>query len=218
MKIGVFDSGIGGKSVADTLRKDYPEAEVLYVDDRKNVPYGSRSSSEIISLTDTAIQPLLQAGCDVIVLACNTATSAAIEVLRGRYPGVPFIGLEPMVKPASAMTHSGSIAVCATPATLRSSRYAQLKKEYTTGIEVLEPDCSDWAYCIERNEMNNLKIEKVVDDICRAGADVIVLACTHYHWIKKEIIELSNGRAVVIDPSDAISEQVGRVTARNASI
>lgn len=208
MKIGVFDSGIGGKSVAETLRAEYPEAEVMYVDDRKNVPYGSRQLDEIISLTDTAIQPLLNARCDVIVLACNTATAAAIETLRARYPHTPFIGLEPMVKPAAAMTKSGVIAICATPFTLLSDRYRGLKEKYAQAITVLEPDCSQWAYMIEHDEVDSEKITQSIDEVCEAGADVIVLACTHYHWIKEEILQLAQGRATVIDPSEAISRRV----------
>lgn len=208
MKIGVFDSGIGGKSVANTLQRDYPDAEVLYVDDRKNVPYGSRSLDEIIQLTDNAIQPLLDAHCDIIILACNTATTAAIEILRTKYPSTPFIGLEPMVKPASALTKSGIIAICATPFTLQSKRYLSLKEKYASSIRVIEPDCSDWAYLIENNQIDTQKIASIVNQVCEEGADVIVLACTHYHWIKQEIAELARGRAIVIDPSDAISRRV----------
>lgn len=208
MKIGVFDSGIGGKSIADTLQKDYPDAQVLYVDDRKNVPYGSRSQAEIIALTDAAIQPLINVSCDAIVLACNTATAAAIEDLRAKYPDIPFIGLEPMVKTAAAQTTSGVIAMCATPFTLGSSRYKKLKNKYASDITTLEPDCSDWAYLIENNQIDIQNITDLINELCNEGVDVIVLACTHYHWIKEDIIEASNGRAVVIDPSDAISRRV----------
>lgn len=211
MKIGIFDSGIGGKSVANTLQHDYPDAEVLYVDDRKNVPYGSRSFDEIVKLTDAAIQPLLEAQCDAIVLACNTATAAAIETLREKYPETPFIGLEPMVKPASNLTKTGVVAICATPFTLGSERYKGLKEKYAADITVLEPDCSDWAYLIENNLIDSQKIAKTVEEVCSANADVIVLACTHYHWIKQEILELARGRATVIDPSEAISRRVRQV-------
>jgi len=211
MKIAVFDSGIGGKAIADRLKSDYPNVEILYVNDYKNVPYGTRSQDEIVSLTDSAIQPLLRENCDVIVLACNTATAAAIEILRGKYASTPFIGLEPMVKPAVAVTKAGIIAICATPSTLSSDRYKALKQEYATSTTILEPDCSDWAYMIENNTIASRKVERVIEDICSAGADVIVLACTHYHWIKDEIVAIANGRAIVIDPSDAVSERVKAV-------
>lgn len=209
MKIGVFDSGIGGKSIALTLERDYPDHEVLYVHDAEHVPYGGRSLDDIISLTDAAIQPLLAAKCDLIVLACNTATAAAIEVLRAQYPHISFVGLEPMVKPAAKMTKTGVIAVCATPATLRSQRYQALKETYTKDVRVFEPDCSSWAYMIEHDELDEASIRGVVDGVLQEGADVIVLACTHYHWIKDEIVALASPKVRVIDPSEAISRRVG---------
>lgn len=212
MKIGVFDSGIGGKSVAESLEKEFPNAEVLYVNDREHVPYGSRYESEIISLTDDAIQPLLSARCDVIVIACNTATAAAIEVLRKEYTTTVFVGLEPMVKTAVELTKTGMVAICATPYTLKSQRYTKLKNQFAQNIDVLEPDCSDWASMIEHSSMQEEKIKTTIDEICEAGADVIVLACTHYHWIKENIERYVAGRAVVIDPSEAISRRIRQVT------
>jgi len=211
MKIGVFDSGIGGKAIADRLQADYPDSEVLYVDDHKNVPYGSRTQDNIVQLTDAAIQPLLKQACDVIVIACNTATAAAIEILKEKYPGTPFIGLEPMVKPAALLTQSGVIAICATPFTLNSGRYTSLKESFASDIVVLEPDCSEWASMIETDHTDIQEISDAINGVCIAGADVIVLACTHYHWIKEEIIKIADGRAQVIDPSDAISRRVADV-------
>jgi len=215
MKIGVFDSGIGGKAIADRLQADYPNSEVMYVDDSKNVPYGSRTQDDIVRLTDAAIQPLLDEACDVIVIACNTATAAAIEILKDTYPGTPFIGLEPMVKPAALLTKSGVIAICATPFTLKSARYSSLKENYASDVVVLEPDCSEWASMIETNHTDTQEIAEAIDAVCVAGADVIVLACTHYHWIKEEIIKIADGRAKVIDPSDAISHRVADVLGIN---
>lgn len=209
MKIGVFDSGIGGKSIADKLQVAFPNEQILYVDDHEHLPYGSRTADDIRHLTDAAIQPLLATQCNVIVLACNTATAAAIEYLRAKYPDTPFIGLEPMVKPAASLTRSGVIAVCATPATLASDRYHSLKERYATNIITLEPDCSTWASMIERDEIDEKMISDIINGVCSNGADVIVLACTHYHWIKEEILEAANGRATVIDPSDSIVKRVG---------
>lgn len=211
MKIGVFDSGIGGKSIADKLEIDFPEMQVLYVDDHLHVPYGSRSNDEIIQLTNAAIQPLLAAECDVIVLACNTATAAAIEYLRDTYPVTPFVGLEPMVGPAVELTKSGIVAMCATPFTLGSDRYNNLKHKYATDVTILEPDCEQWAYMIEHNQVEDKKIADVIADVCENGADVIVLACTHYHWIKEKILEMTNNKVTVIDPSDAISRRVHEI-------
>ena len=208
MKIGVFDSGIGGKAVALSLQRAFPEAALHVVDDHKNVPYGSKSAEEIIMLTDAAIQPLLNDGCDVIVIACNSASAAAIELLRDRYPEQRFIGLEPMVKPAANATKSGIIAVCATPATLSSERYQRLLTTYAKGITVIEPDCSNWAYMIENNQINEAAIVMAIEGAIDSGADVIVLACTHYHWIKDMITQIASGRAIVLEPSEAIANRV----------
>lgn len=208
MKLGVFDSGIGGEAVAAALARSFPQATITVVNDREHVPYGDKSPTEVIQLTDTAIQPLLIQQCDVIVLACNTATALAIETLRQRYPAQKFIGIEPMLKPAAALTESHIIAVCATPATLASERYRQLREHYTEGITVLEPDCSSWAKMIEDNAINHAVIAQTINDLCARGADVIVLGCTHYHWIKEEIATLAADRAVILEPSTAIAARV----------
>ncbi len=208
MRIGVFDSGIGGDAVAHELRKEFPHADIMTVSDREHMPYGNRDAKEIIELTEKSITPFIQSGCDVIVLACNTATAAAIDVLRERHPTQPFIGLEPMIKPAAALTKTGVIAVLATPATLGSERYLQSKHDFGGAVRILEPDCSDWAKRIEANDMNRQHIDKIISDCIAEGVDVIVLGCTHYHWIKHEIAESAGLKAVVLEPSEAIARRV----------
>ena len=113
-----------------------------------------------------------------------------------------------MVKPASLATKTGIIAVCATPATLASKRYAWLKKEYAKDKKVLEPDCSNWSRMIEDNQVNESTIQGIIDDVCSHGADVIVLGCTHYHWIESKVKKFSAGRAIVIQPEPAIIERL----------
>lgn len=208
MRLGVFDSGIGGEAIATALQKTFPYAEVIVVNDREHLPYGEKTSKEIIKLTNAAIQPLLEDDCDVIILACNTATAYAIESLREQYPDQKFIGIEPMIKTAASLTKSNKIAVYATPATLSSDRYKKLIKEHGKHLEIIEPDCSEWAYLIENSQINRSHIAKVINDSCERGADVIVLGCTHYHWIKDLIVELASGRAKVIEPSEAIGSRV----------
>ncbi|MBC7512090.1 glutamate racemase [Candidatus Saccharibacteria bacterium] len=208
MRIGVFDSGIGGEVIATNLRRDFPAAEIISISDKENVPYGTKSPVEILQLTESAIRPLIASGCDVIVIACNTATAVAIESLRERHPTQPFIGLEPMVKPAAALSKTGVVAVFATPATLASAKYAEAKATYAPTTRVLEPDCSEWASLIEADSMDRELIEEVVEDCLSHGADIIVLGCTHYHWIKDEIVETAGLHAVVLDPSEAISRRV----------
>jgi glutamate racemase len=208
MKLGIFDSGIGGEAVALALKKTFPNATVMTVNDQSNLPYGDKTPEQIISFTNAAIQPLLESSCDIIILACNTATALAIEVLRSRYPERTFIGIEPMVKSAARLTQKNVIAVCATPATLASSRYHNLVMLYARHLTVLEPDCSNWAYMIENNEINHRQIKATIDEVCSKGADVIVLGCTHYHWIKDYIVQYVAGRAVVLEPSEAIGRRV----------
>ena len=208
MKLGIFDSGIGGEALIKPLQETFPDAEIITVNDRAHLPYGDRTRDEVIQLTNTAIQPLLQAACDVIIIACNTATVNAIGSLREKYPNQKFVGIEPMIKPAAELTKTHIIAVCATPAALGSDRYHQLVETYGRHLEIIEPDCSQWAYWIENNQLNRLHIEQVINDACNRGADVIVLGCTHYHWIKDLIIEVAAGRAEVIEPSEAIGRRV----------
>jgi glutamate racemase len=209
MKLGVFDSGIGGEAVAAALQVTFPDAEIMTANDRANVPYGNKPKGVVITLTDKAIQPLLAENCDVIILACNTATALVIGKLREWYPQQKFIGIEPMIKSAASLTKKKVIAVFATRATLDSPRYAQLVKRYGSELTVIEPDCSEWAYWIENNQVNQTHIKQVVDDACEQhDADVIVLGCTHYHWIKDTITEYADGRAIVIEPSEAIGRRV----------
>lgn len=208
MKLGVFDSGIGGEAVAAALQQTFQDAIIAVVNDRTHVPYGNRPPEEVRALTENTLLPLLDNSCDVIVIACNTATALAIEYLRSKYPTQKFIGIEPMIKPASKLTKSNTIAVCATPATLASERYAQLIHTHGQHLTLFEPDCSDWAYLIENNMINRSHITSAIDDACNRGADVIILGCTHYHWIKALVNEVAAGRAIVLEPSEAIGRRV----------
>jgi glutamate racemase len=212
MKIGVFDSGIGGKSVANAIEKEFPEDEVFFRNDADHVPYGLKTPVEILELITPILEKLIDEGCQVIVIACNTVSTTLMPALKERFT-IPFVALVPMVKPAAGLTTSKVIAVCATPATLQSPRYAELKEQYATGLTVLEPDCSDWAYLIEQNRLDEAKLESRINEVLDKGADVIVLGCTHYHWIENEIKELAEGRAVVLQPEEAIIRQLTRVLA-----
>jgi len=208
MKLGVFDSGIGGEAVAAALALTFPQATIVTVNDRAHLPYGDKTPDQVRQFTEAAIQPLLAASCDVIILACNTATALAIEYLRAAYPKQKFIGIEPMIKTAAELTKGKTVAVCATPATLASPRYEMLVQKYGSRLTILEPDCNEWAYWIENNQVNREHIAEIINNVCEKGADVIVLGCTHYHWIKELISELTMGRAVVIEPSEAIGNRV----------
>jgi len=211
MRIGVFDSGVGGLSVAKAIEAELPQAEVLFRhDSAEHFPYATKSPEEIYGFILPIFQELVDAGCDVIVVACNTVSTTLIGRLRGAF-AVPLVGLEPMVKPAAALTKSGVIAVCATPTTLASARYAWLKETYGQACTFIEPDCADWSYLIEHNQMNEARIRQEMEPALKAGADVVVLGCTHYHWIEGEIKQIVAGSAQVIQPEAAVVQQVKRV-------
>lgn len=210
-KIGVFDSGVGGKSVVAAIQKAIPDLEIVYAEDPKNVPYGDKTPERLLELVIPKLQELEKAGCEVIVVACNTVTTTIIKEVRQQI-GVPIVAIEPMVKPACEQTKSNIIAMCATPATLRSPRYKELLEINAGNVRVLEPDCSDWSYLIENNEYNNDVIEDRIVKVCEQGADVIVLGCTHYHWIEEEIKQIADRyNAMVIQPEQAIINQLNRV-------
>lgn len=210
MKIGVFDSGVGGTSVAKALSAALPEYDIVLRQDKENLPYGTKSPEQLLSLVTPILQEMISAGCEIIVIACNTVTTTIITQLREQIK-VPLVGIEPMIKPAANMTKTGVIAVFATPATLRSARYQFLKSEYAPGVKILEPDCSDWALMIEDDKSNELNIKQNTLRALDAGADVIVLGCTHYHWIQEDIMELAVGRAEVIQPEKAIISRLKQV-------
>jgi glutamate racemase len=210
MKIGVFDSGVGGQSVVQAIQKAVPGAEVMLREDKQHVPYGTRQPAELLELVTPIFQELVDAGCQVIVVACNTVSTTLIKELRERFE-IPLVAIEPMVKPAAALTKTKVIAIFATPTTLASPRYAWLKDNYAKGIKVLEPDCSDWPYMIEHQQIDSQKIADRVNEVLAANADVIVLGCTHYHWIEEDISKLSAGKATVLQPEQAVIEQLKRV-------
>lgn len=206
-KIGVFDSGIGGEAIAVALRNALLDATIVTKSDTKHVPYGDKTPEEVLGFVLPLLEELVHDGCDVIVVACNTVTTHHIKTLRERI-SVPLVGIEPMIKPAREQTKSNRIAVCATPATLASPRYADLKQQYAKDVLVFEPDCSTWAYMIEHNAVNVQCIREQIEALCNAGADVIVLGCTHYIWIAQLIEEMTQGRAIVLQPEEAIIRRV----------
>lgn len=199
--------------MANAVKKALPDADVILRQDREHVPYGLRPPEQILGFVVPIFQSMIDEGCQVIVVACNTVTTTLIKDLRERFD-TPLVAIEPMVKPAAGLTKSKVIAVCATPTTLASPRYAWLKDEYAKGVEVLEPDCSDWSAMIEAEQINETTIAGRINEVLEQGADVIVLACTHYHWIEEEIRELAKGRAEVLQPEAAIIGQLKRVLAQ----
>jgi glutamate racemase len=213
-RIGVFDSGIGGKSVANAIEQAMPGAQVVFVNDTANVPYGTKTPEVLFGLVLPILQDLASK-TDVIVVACNTVSTTLINRLREEL-AVPLIAMEPMVKPAAEQTKSRVIAVCATPTTLASQRYHWLKDTFAKGITVVEPDCSDWSSMIESNRVDHNHIRERIVGACKLGADTIVLGCTHYHWIQEDIQKIADEfGAKVIQPEQPVIEQLGRVLAQH---
>ncbi len=212
-KIGVFDSGVGGLSVARVLRQALPNDEVLFANDATHVPYGNKPMDQIHGYVLPILQEMTSQGCELIVIACNTVTTNLITQLRDEV-AVPLVGMEPMVKVAAKDSMSHKIIVCATPATLASERYKYLKAMYAPGVEVIEPDCSDWSSLIESNQIDHDHIRAAIEPGLRQGADRIVLGCTHYHWIEDDIAAIAEDRAVVMHPEQPVVAQVKRVLER----
>lgn len=214
MKIGVFDSGMGGKSVAAAIKHAMPEVQVIFKHDKRHLPYGSKTPVQLLEFVVPILESMQKQGCEVIVIACNSVTTTIIKDLRKKLT-VPLIGIEPMIKPAAATTKTGTIAVCATPTTLASPRYKELVDQYAQNITVIEPDCSNWAYMIEENAVNVNYVSGQIKSVCKKGADVIVLACTHYHWIREDIIAMAAEYDVqVIQPEEAIIRRLKQVIAQ----
>lgn len=211
LKIGVFDSGLGGLSVANAIKQAIPEVEVILREDHDNVPYGTKRPQDLLQLVTPIFTELIDEGCQIIVIACNTVSTTLIGELRQQFSDVELIAVEPMVKTAAKLTQKDVITVCATPTTLASQRYEHLKERYAKNISVLEPDCHDWSYMIEHNQIDENKIRERVEQTLQSGSDVIVLGCTHYHWIEQQIKQIAGDRAQVIQPEPIVVEQVKRL-------
>lgn len=215
MKVGVFDSGVGGLSVVRAIKKARPDLEVSFANDSSHVPYGTKQPQEILGYVLPVLKTLVDDGCQVLVIACNTVSTTLIKDLR-REITIPLIAMEPKVKPAAEQTKTGVVAVCATPTTLTSKRYHWLKDTYAKGIKVLEPDCSRWSGLIENNTMDKKTIDTMVQEVTNQKADIIVLGCTHYHWIEEEIQKSAGNRAKVLQPETAIIERLEAVLSQFA--
>ncbi len=204
MEIGIFDTGTGGELVAKRLKKLLPQHSYITAIDREHAPYGNRSPEEIIMLTDAAIQPLLS--CDIIVLACNTATAISIQPLRQHYPSVHFVGFEPMVKPAAALTKSRHITLLATNATKQSQRLRALINQYASDVHIDTPDTSSWAYMIDQGLTNDIVLNEVATSVAH-GSDIIILGCTHYLALE-ERMRHQFPHCLIIEPTANIAKRI----------
>jgi glutamate racemase len=206
MKIGVFDSGVGGQSVATALSVALPEQDVIFAHDNEHVPYGTKTEEQLFEYSLPILQGLGGKDCKLIVVACNSLSTTILDKLQAKIT-VPLIGVEPMISQASTVTKTGIIAVCATPRTLASNRYRELCRAAANCMFV-EPDCSEWALMIEQDMIDRTKIKISIEDALDQGADVIILGCTHYHWIESLIKSIVGNRAVVLQPEEQIIDRV----------
>lgn len=214
--IGIFDSGIGGLSVFREIRKLLPEMKYIYYSDSAYCPYGERSIEEIRSRARTITEFLLEQGADIIVVACNTATAAAISTLRKEFP-VRFIGMEPAVKPAAESTETGVIGVLATAGTLNADKYHNTRERFAPDVVIAEHVGQGFVELVENFEISGDKAEETVRKsvlpLMEAGADRIVLGCTHYPFlsdtIRKVAGEIAPDRKIeIIDPAPAVARHL----------
>lgn len=205
-KIGVFDSGSGGLFVTGRLRKLMPHCVFQLSIDSEHAPYGGRPKDEIIELTDKAIQPLLKN--DVIVLACNTATTNAISTLRKKYPKTTFVGFEPMIKIAAERSRTRHITLLATHATSTSERAHQLIDCYAKDCTVDIPDTTGWARNIDDGNIDIISLEEVEKSVSK-GSDSIILGCTHYIALYKKMEE-KFPTINIYEPTPYVAKQIER--------
>ena len=213
--IGIFDSGSGGLSVYRELVKVLPQEHYLYFSDNAHCPYGEKTPEYIQDRGRAITDILLGMGADIIVVACNTATAAAIATLRAEYPHVPFVGMEPAVKPAALGTQTGVIGVLATAGTLKGSKYLNTRGQYEDNVTIVEHVGVGFVELVENGILDGPEAESTVrtslQPLLDAGADRIVLGCTHYPFLRPVIERLAGPGVQVIDPAPAVARQTVRV-------
>lgn len=212
--IGMFDSGVGGLSVLRAIRQQLPSQPVLFLADQAHVPYGLRALEEVRSFSEAITRFLLAGGARLIVVACNTASAAALYSLRSTFPDVPFVGMEPAVKPAAEKTTTRVVGVLATPATFQGALYASVVDRFAQGVKILQDTCLGLVPEIEAGNLNGSStraiLERALKPMLEQGIDTVVLACTHYPFVISMIQEIVGPDVRVIDPAPAIARQVAR--------
>lgn len=213
--LGVFDSGVGGLSVVKHLRRELPTVPLLYVADQAHVPYGPRPMAEVRALSTAITAWLLAQGARTIVIACNTASAAALKHLRHSYPAVPFVGMEPAVKPAAEHTHTGVVGVLATPATFQGELFASVVERFAQGVQVIPQVCPGLVEQIEAGRLDTPDTEALlrgwVEPLLACGVDTLVLGCTHYPFVAPLLQKIAGPQVRLVDPAPAVARQTARV-------
>ncbi|MCO6488623.1 MAG: glutamate racemase [Phaeodactylibacter sp.] len=213
--VGLFDSGIGGLTAAYAIIRELPNEQIFYFGDTAHLPYGPQSAEAVRAYSADIVRFLLDQGCKAIVVACNTATAAALNSLRERWPEIPFIGMEPAVKPGARATRTGKVGVLATAGTFKSQRYASLMHRFAKEVELLENPCAGLVERIECGQLNGPDTEaflrNILEPMLYAGVDTFVLGCTHYPFVQPLIEKIVGPNASVINPAPAVARQLRRI-------
>lgn len=194
------------------LLVELPKESFIYVADQKNVPYGKKSLAQVRKFSERITEYLLSRGAKCIVIPCNTASGAALNHLREMFPQVPFIGMEPAIKPAAEITRSGKVGILATTGTFKSERYCSLLERFGGGIEVIENPCVGLVEQIESGEFESKEtlkfLKKIVDPMIVEGIDALVLGCTHYPFVESSLRKILPSEIQIINPAPAVARQV----------
>ncbi len=216
--IGIFDSGIGGTSIWKEIIKYLPKESTIYLADSKNAPYGDKSEQHIIDLCKKNTELLLKHDCKLIVVACNTATTNAINFLRKNYP-IPFVGIEPAIKPAAIQTNTKTIGILATKGTLSSSLFHNTNNLYSQGVHVIEQVGEGLVPLIEEGRLDGSELFELLKSyltpMIEAGIDYLVLGCTHYPYLIPVIKKIVPSTVTVIDSGEAVARQTKKVLEEN---
>ena len=213
--IGIFDSGLGGLSVVKEVRRQLPDEDIIYFADQGRLPYGPRPVDEIRRFAEQITRFLLAREAKAIVVACNTASAAALKHLRHTFPAVPIVGMEPAVKPAAERTQSKIIGVIATQSTCQSEVFASVVDRFASGVTVIPRACPGLVTQVEVGEFDSPSttqlLHEYLDPMIEAGIDSLVLACTHFAFLTPAIERIVGPGVRVVDPAPAVARQVGRV-------
>lgn len=216
--IGVFDSGVGGLSVLREIWAQLPHEDTIYFADTAHCPYGSRSTDEIRELSAGIVRFLIHRGAKVIVVACNTASAAALHRLREQF-AVPIVGMEPAVKPAAEHTHTGKVGVIATQVTFQGELFARLVERFAGGVNVLTQACPGLVNQVEAGKLDDTETDRLLrlylQPMVDAGIDSLALGCTHYPFLQDAIQRVVGPAVEIIDPAPAVARQTARVLERN---
>ena len=217
--IGIFDSGVGGLSVLRAMRAQMPEESVIYFGDQGHIPYGPRPMKQIRDFCEAITEFLLEKDAKIIVVACNTASAAALKYLREKFPDVQFVGMEPAVKPAAEQTSTGKVGVLATPATFQGALYASVVERFANGVELFQNTCTGLVQEIERGNLNGIETRRILDNallpMLEKNIDTVVLGCTLYPFVIPLVQEIVGEKVRVIDPAPAVAKQVKRLLEAN---